>query len=154
LKKLRAEDEKILHPKKKLVFVESSYFSTKQYTFSTHGSICKECNIPQCIVTPNELLHCKHKKVIASKNLASVNLHEKQSNTIENHEEIVVADFAEIFPIVDQQVHESSCDANVKSLFAIGDDVVGLLLMSREVTRDGTIAISTGQRCNIFSIRV
>jgi hypothetical protein len=30
------------------------------------------------------------------------------------------------------------------------DDVVGLSLMSREVTRDGTIAISAGQRCNIF----
>jgi hypothetical protein len=27
---------------------------------------------------------------------------------------------------------------------------VGLSLMSREVTHDGTIAISTGQRCNIF----
>jgi hypothetical protein len=115
------------------------------------------------------LLHCKSKKVVASKNLALVSLHEKQSNTIENHEEMVVASknlalvslhekqsntienheemvvakFAEISPIVQQQV-ESSCDADVESLFAIGDDVVGLSLMSREVTHYGTNAISTG----------
>jgi hypothetical protein len=44
------------------------------------------------------------KKVVASKNLASLSLHEKQSNTIENHEEMVVAKFAEISPIVQQQV--------------------------------------------------
>jgi hypothetical protein len=70
-------------------------------------------------------------------------LHEKQSNTIENHEEMVIAEFAKISPIVEQQVLEPSCDANVESLFAIGDDVVGLSLMSREVTRGGTIANST-----------
>jgi hypothetical protein len=81
----------------------------------------------------------KIKKVVASENLASVNLYEKQSNTIENYEEMVVAEFVEI-----------SCDADLESLFAIGDDVVGLSLMSREVTRDGTISISTGQRCNIL----
>jgi hypothetical protein len=46
----------------------------------------------------------KVKKVVASKNLASLSLHEKQSNTIENHEEMVVAKFAEISPIVQQQV--------------------------------------------------
>jgi hypothetical protein len=51
LKKLRAQDVKILHPKKKLVFAESSSFPTKQGTFSTHGSICKECNIPLCVET-------------------------------------------------------------------------------------------------------
>jgi hypothetical protein len=77
-------------------------------------------------------------------------LHEKQYNTIENHEEMVVAKFAEISSIVEQQVLESSCDADVESLFAIGDDVVDLSLMSHEVTHDGTIAISMGQRCNIF----
>jgi hypothetical protein len=38
----------------------------------------------------------------------------------------------------------------VESLFAIGDHVVHLPLMSCEVTQDGTVAISTGQRCNIF----
>jgi hypothetical protein len=47
LKKLRAQDAKILHPQKKLVFAESSSFPTKQGTFSTHGSICKERNITQ-----------------------------------------------------------------------------------------------------------
>jgi hypothetical protein len=150
LKKLGAQDAKSLHPKKKLAFVESSSFPTKQGTYSTHGSICKERNIPQCIETMNKLLHCKNKKVVASENLALVNLHEKESNTIKNHEEMVVAEFAEISPIVEQQVLESSCDANVESLFAIGDDIVGLSLMSHEVTCDGTIAISTGQRCNIF----
>jgi hypothetical protein len=76
-------------------------------------------------------------------------LYEKQSNTIENLEEMVVAEFAEISPIVEQQVLESSCDADVESLFAIGD-VVGLSLMSHEVTHDLTIAISMGKRCNIF----
>jgi hypothetical protein len=96
------------------------------------------------------LLHCKNKKVVTSENLASVNLYEKQSNTIKNHVEMVVFEFAEISPIVEQQVLESSCDADVESLFAIGDDVVGLSLMSLEVTRNGTISISTGQRCNIF----
>jgi hypothetical protein len=70
LKKLTAQDVKILHPKTKLGFVESSSFPTKQDTFSTHGSICKERNIPQCVETPNKLLHCKNKKVVASKNLA------------------------------------------------------------------------------------
>jgi hypothetical protein len=40
----------------------------------------------------------------------------------------------------------------VESLFAIGDDVVGLSLTSCEVRRDGTIAISTGQRCSIFQL--
>jgi hypothetical protein len=104
VKKLSAQDVKILHPKKKLVFAESSSFPTKQGTFSTHGSICKERNIPQCVKTPNKLLHYKSKKVVASKNLASLSLHEKQSNTIENHEEMVVAKFAEISPIVQQQV--------------------------------------------------
>jgi hypothetical protein len=59
LKKLRAHDAKILHPKKKLVFVEGSSFPTKQGTFSTHGSICKERNIPQCVETLNKLLYCK-----------------------------------------------------------------------------------------------
>jgi hypothetical protein len=63
---------------------------------------------------------------------------------IENYE-MVVAEFAEISPIVEQQVLESSCDADVESLFAIGEDVVGLSLMSRVVKCDGTIAISTGQ---------
>jgi hypothetical protein len=63
---------------------------------------------------------------------------------------MIVAEFAEISPTVEQQVLKSSCDANVESLFDIGDDVVGLSLMSREVTCDGTIATSTGQRCNIF----
>jgi hypothetical protein len=77
-------------------------------------------------------------------------LHEKQSNIIENYKEMVVAQLAEISPTVEQQVLESSWDADVESLFAIGDDVVGLSLMSHEVTRGGTIAISTGQRCNIF----
>jgi hypothetical protein len=92
----------------------------------------------------------KTKKFVTSENLASVNLYEKQSNTIESHEEMVVSEFAEISPIVEQRVIESSCDADVESLFAIGDDVVGLSLMSREVMRNGTISTSTGQRCNIF----
>jgi hypothetical protein len=37
--------------------------------------------MPQCVETPNKLLHCKNRKVVASENLASVNLYEKQSNT-------------------------------------------------------------------------
>jgi chaperonin cofactor prefoldin len=60
------------------------------------------------------LLHCKNKKVVASENLASVNLYEKQSNTIESHEEMVVTEFAEISPIIEQKVLESSCDADVE----------------------------------------
>jgi hypothetical protein len=37
---------------------------------------------------------------------------EKQSNTIENHEEMIVTEVAEISPVV-EQVLESSCDADV-----------------------------------------
>jgi hypothetical protein len=61
LNKLRVQDMKIEHFKKKLVFTESSSFPTKQGTVPTHGNICKDPKTPQCVVTPNRLLHCKNK---------------------------------------------------------------------------------------------
>jgi hypothetical protein len=77
LDKLRAQDTKIEHPKKKLLFAESSSFPIKQGTIPTHESICKDLKITQCVVTHNRLLHCKNKKAVASENLASVNLLDK-----------------------------------------------------------------------------
>jgi hypothetical protein len=142
---------KIEHSKKKLIFAESSFFPIKQGTVPTHGSICKDPKIPQCIVTPNGLLHCKSKKAVASENLASVNLLDKQSTTIENHE-IFVAQSAEISPTIEQQVLKSSCDVDVELLFDICDDVVGLSLMSHEVQCDGTIIEVKGQRSKIFQL--
>jgi hypothetical protein len=70
------------------------------------------------------------------------------------HEKYVMhktkAECSEISPTLEQQVLQYYCDADVESLFNVGDDVVGLSLMSHEVQRDGTITNMKGQRCNIF----
>jgi hypothetical protein len=62
--KFKVEDDKIKHPKKMLVFAESSSLPTTQGTVPTHGSICKEHKVHRCVEMPNRLLHCKWENVI------------------------------------------------------------------------------------------
>jgi hypothetical protein len=95
-------------------------------------------------MTSNRLLHYKNKKGVAYENLALVNLLDKHSTTIENHD-IVVAESAKFSPTIEQQVLKSSCHADVESLFDVCDDVVGLSLMSHEVQCDSTIIEVKGQ---------
>jgi hypothetical protein len=76
--KLRVQDAKIKHPKKKLVFAENYSLPTTQGTVPTHGSIYKEHKVPHCVETPNRLLHCKRKNAVSSKHFALVNLHDRQ----------------------------------------------------------------------------
>jgi hypothetical protein len=123
--KHRVHDAKIKHPKKKIVFVESSSLPTTKGTIPTHGSTCREHKVPHYVETPNRLLHCKRKNAVSSEHFASVNLHDTQSTTIEHHEEMAIAKSTDIAPTPVQSVldlwanHSLSLESKVSSALRI-----------------------------------